>query len=70
MLLPPGESASAKLVRFPGICRRAKAVGIRRETLWKYLTGVWEMPAGTRARYEAVLKAEAEAKAAKPHSAA
>ncbi|EIP99473.1 hypothetical protein OpiT1DRAFT_03991 [Opitutaceae bacterium TAV1] len=38
--------------RFPGICRTAAAMGIRRETLWKYLTGHWQMPAATRVRYE------------------
>lgn len=52
------QKTSAKKVRFPGICRHARAMGIRRETLWRYLAGEWEMPASTRARYEAVLARE------------
>jgi hypothetical protein len=42
--------------RFPGICETAQAMGIRRESLWRYLTGVWQMPASTRVRYERALK--------------
>lgn len=63
MLQLHSEKATPKYTpwnpRFPGICRHARAIGVRRETLWKYLTGVWPMPAGTRARYEAAIKQEA-----------
>jgi len=31
-------------VRFPGIVADAAALGVRRETLWKALTGRWRLP--------------------------
>lgn len=37
-------------VRFPGICSDAAALGVRRETLWRALTGKWELP-GLLSRY-------------------
>lgn len=39
--------------RFPGIGEQAARMGIRRETLYRYLSGKWAMPASTRRRYEA-----------------
>ena len=38
--------------RFPGIGAIALQMGIRRETLYRYLAGKWTMPATTRKRYE------------------
>jgi len=49
-----------KSVRHPGICRHAEALGLNRNTLYRYLTGIWEFPEGTRRRYEQVLRDEAE----------
>lgn len=40
--------------RFPGIGEHAARMGIRRETLYRYLSGKWPMPASTRRRYEAI----------------
>jgi hypothetical protein len=65
MLLLHSEKSNSKksgpgYVRFPGICRHAAMIGIRRETLWKYLSGFWPMPMNTRARYERVLASERE----------
>lgn len=40
--------------RFPGIGAEADQMGIRRETLYRYLTGKWPMPKQTRLRYEAI----------------
>jgi hypothetical protein len=40
--------------RFPGIGSEADQMGIRRETLYRYLTGKWPMPDKTRQRYEAI----------------
>jgi hypothetical protein len=42
--------------RFPGICSDAKALGIRRESLWRYLSGEWSWPVVTKRRYELLKK--------------
>lgn len=41
--------------RFPGIVRDAAALGVDRVTLYRTLTGKWNLP-GLRSRYEAMKK--------------
>lgn len=43
--------------RFPGICRHARALGVSRVTLWRVLTGAWELPK-LKARYDALCSTE------------
>ena len=43
--------------RFPGICRHARALGVSRVTLWRVLTGAWDLPK-LKARYDALLVSE------------
>jgi len=50
-------------VRFPGICADAAALGVRRETLWRLLTGEWKLPS-LRSRYEELKSDQAKARAA------
>lgn len=45
---PNGKSRE----RFSDIVADAKALGISRVTLWRYLSGRWAWPALTKARYE------------------
>lgn len=71
MLLTPLKPRRPKVAkksgpRFPGIVAIAREMGVRRETLWKYLTGYWPMSARTRARYE---RAKAKVAAAKKEAA-
>jgi hypothetical protein len=56
MLQQLDQKRTPKKVRFPGICSDARALGIRRESLWRYLSGDWEWPAVTKRRYELVKK--------------
>ena len=72
MLLTPlkprrAKVANKKTVRFPGIVEIAREMGVRRETLWKYLTGYWPMSAKTRSRYE---RAKAKVERARKKGAA
>lgn len=39
--------------RFPGICRAAAALNVDRVTLYRMLTGQWNLP-GLRRRYESL----------------
>lgn len=50
-----GQARNTK-VRFPGICRDARILGVHRVTLFRALTGQWRLPGLVR-RHEA-LKAE------------
>lgn len=47
---PNGKSRA----RFPDIVADAKALGISRVTLWRYLAGRWPWPPLTKARYEVI----------------
>lgn len=72
MLLTPLKPRLAKVAkksgpRFPGIVAIAREMGVRRETLWKYLTGYWPMSHETRRRFE---RAKAKVAAAKKKEAA
>lgn len=46
--------------RFPGICADAAALGVNRASLYRMLTGEWQLPA-LKKRYEA-LKAGRDAR--------
>ena len=64
MLQKPGEKYDAKTrVRYPGIVSDAKALGITRITLWRYLTGRWAWPHMTRIRYDLLKREQAKAQA-------
>lgn len=43
--------------RFPGICRHARALGVSRVTLWRVLTGAWDLPK-LKARYNTLCSTE------------
>ena len=43
--------------RFPGICRRARELGVNRCTLYRVLTNEWDLPK-LKARYDALCSAE------------
>lgn len=59
MLQQPAQTSNGKAaVKFPGIVADAKALGIRRETLWRYLNGDWPFPAATKRRYNALKRAQ------------
>jgi hypothetical protein len=42
MLHATTKKSTKKSVRFKGIVTDAKALGVRRETLWRVLTGQWK----------------------------
>jgi len=53
MLQQQGQKPNPKIrVRFPDIVADAKALGVSRTTLWRYLAGKWPWPPLTKARYE------------------
>lgn len=46
--------------RFPGICRHARELGVNRISLYRVLTGEWNLPK-LHARYKKLIKKEARA---------
>jgi hypothetical protein len=42
MLHATSQNSTKKKVRFRGIVADANALGVRRETLWRVLTGEWK----------------------------
>ena len=44
--------------RWPGICRDAETLGVTRTSLWRALSGHWELPKLV-ARYEALKESQA-----------
>ena len=45
------HTPSARARNFPGICQDAKALGVHRSSLYRALTGRWDLP-GLVQRYE------------------
>ena len=53
----PVKIRQPRLIRFPGICADAQALGVNRITLYRVLTGEFTTLKGLKRRYDA-LKAE------------
>lgn len=62
MLKQPGDKRTQNpRVKYPHICADAKALGLCRTTLWRYLSGSWPWPKSTLARYEVLQSTRAAA---------
>ena len=58
MLQQRERKDTPKRVRFPGIVEDARALGLNRTTLWRYLTGAWPWPRYTKLRYDQLKKSQ------------
>jgi hypothetical protein len=54
--------------RFPNICRHAAELGVNRASLYRVLTGEWDLPR-LLTRYRALVSKEKEAATANPGGA-
>ena len=51
----PTRKQRGRKTNFPGITADAKRLGVNRSTLWRTLTGEWNLP-GLRSRYHQLQK--------------